>query len=381
MCLFAAGLVGCAAAWRIVGAGPHQNSAAADDAIEPSALWWMPLPPLPPLPAFIVGETSTSTSTSTGSSTFTTTSSTITTTTATTTIPAGRSLYCFAVARPAFGEMVLIQTQLDHHTGIFQCDNCSIFSNVDINIVSDDAIFHTEVINSTLVAPVGGIYNMSLNTDIFLMVWKRVFEDERYMWHDWTVKVDPDAVFIPDRLRIRVGEKEAQHGAMLPRGVFLNNCKIGNHGPIEVISTKGMEAFRQGADGCIDKNYAPIDEIGEDVFTRRCWKHVGVEPLDDFHLLSEINCFENPTPCYSGKVVFHPFKTAESYMRCLEEAKTGKASAVGLPPACHSLGCSHHYQPGTPCQCNGQCKGFGNCCDDYEAFCIPHTKSNKTDLI
>jgi len=328
-------------------------------------------------------ETSTSTSiTTTSSMTVTSavsTTMTSTSTVLTTTTPVGRSLYCFAVARPKFGEILLMDTQLNQRVGIFQCDSYSVFSNIRTAIANNETVVQTEVIDDSLEAPIGGILNMSLNTEIFLKVWRRIFEVQEYALHDWTIKVDPDAVFLPDRLRRRVAREEAQITAQLQQGVYLNNCKIGNHGPIEVISTHGMEVFRRGIDRCVEKNYAPVNEIGEDVFTRRCWRHLGVTPLDDFDLLSEVNCFENPTPCFSGKAVFHPFKTKESFMRCLEEAREGKAPR--LPHACEHLGCSHHYEGEHSCQCNGECSSFGNCCDDYKAVCIPHLRSGKTALV
>lgn len=329
-------------------------------------------------------ETSTSTSmTTTSSMTVTSTVSTTMTSTSavmTTTTPTGRSLYCFAVARPKFGEIMLMDTQLNQRVGIFQCDSYSVFSNVRTAIANNETVVETEVIDSSLEAPIGGTFNMSLNTKIFLKVWHRIFEVEEYARHDWTVKVDPDAVFLPDRLRRRVAREEAQITSTLQRGVYLNNCKIGNHGPIEVISTHGMEVFRGGIDRCVEKNYAPVNKIGEDVFTRRCWTHLGVTPLDDFQLLSEINCFENPTPCFSGKAVFHPFKTKESFLQCLKEAREGKAPP-GLPHACENLGCSHHYMGEHTCQCNGECSSFGNCCDDYKAVCIPHLRSGRSALV
>lgn len=260
----------------------------------------------------------------------------------------------------------MMSEQLDRKTGIFACDKSSVFSNIP-RVLGRKAKHNTEVIHTSLNAPIGGIYNMSLNTDIFLVVWRRIFHKEDYHKYDWTVKVDPDAVFLPARLRLRVASDEAQRDAGSAKGVFLNNCKIGNHGPIEVISTLGMEVFRKGVDRCIKKNYAPVDEIGEDVFTRRCWKHLGVTQLDDFHLLSEINCFENPTPCFSGKVVFHPFKTVPDFLQCLDQASHGESAP--LPAACNALGCGRNFEPSHPCQCNEACIAHGNCCDDYEVIC------------
>lgn len=51
--------------------------------------------------------------------------------------------------------------------------------------------------------------------------------------HAWVVKLDPDTVFIPERL-----------GPILPSGsprAFIQNCNEGLHGPIEVISREALK--------------------------------------------------------------------------------------------------------------------------------------------
>ena len=82
---------------------------------------------------------------------------------------------------------------------------------------------------------IGGTWNTALNTKVFAKVWHRVFDDKLFEESDWTVKVDPDAVFLPWRLR------EHLLGARPQEEVFLNNCRAGLHGPIEVVSRGGME--------------------------------------------------------------------------------------------------------------------------------------------
>merc|ERR1712176_1687269 len=82
----------------------------------------------------------------------------------------------------------------------------------------------------------------------------------------------------------------------------------------------GMEAYKAGMPKCVRANVSDFDKYGEDVFLRRCLSYLDVEEVNDYGLLSEINCFENPSPCVSGKVSFHPFKDSASYFQCLAEA-------------------------------------------------------------
>lgn len=308
----------------------------------------------------ITATTSTST-TATSSSTATATSSSTVSTTS-----QGFVLYCWVLARHGKGELELMSIQLDRSLGIFDCDKYAVFSNARRQI-GHTASAYTEVIEGSLEAPLGGLYNMSLNTDIFLKAWRHIFRDKVYLRYAWTVKVDPDAVFFASRLRSRVARVQDLAGD--EHGVYLNNCRIGNHGPIEVISHRGMVVLSEGLGTCTDENVAPTEESGEDVFARRCLRRLGVKARDDFELLSEINCFENPTPCISGKAVFHPFKSERPFLQCVAEA-TGDYSPPLQRPTCKIFGCSKDYVSGIPCQCNDQCGSFGNCCEDYEDRCV-----------
>jgi len=51
-----------------------------------------------------------------------------------------------------------------------------------------------------------------LNTLVFIKAWQLVKWDGRYQKHDWTVKVDPDAVFFPERLRTVVRQHTPRGG-------------------------------------------------------------------------------------------------------------------------------------------------------------------------
>jgi len=298
---------------------------------------------------------------------------------------AEQSLYCFALARPEIGEIELMATQLRHSTGIFACDGYTVFSSQALAL-DQKGVVKAEVIDGSLVAPIGGLYNMALNSEIFVRVWRRVFEAKRYVSFGWVVKVDPDAVFLPARLRKHCSSLPALQGSEKPKGVYLNNCKIGNHGPIEVISSAGVATFSEGIDQCIEEKYAPFTDVGEDVFVRRCLRNLGVQQLDDFQLLSEINCFENPSPCTADKVTFHPFKQPAAFLQCLAQA-TGETTtaapppppapvaAAAVPPAaaasrsCAAVGCHGGFVKDRPCQCNEACGHFKNCCPDYAATC------------
>jgi len=96
--------------------------------------------------------------------------------------------------------------------------------------------------------------------------------------------------------------------------------KYGNHGPLEVISKAGMAAFSAGMETCQSRFQDEFPLYGEDVFVRHCLRSLAVRQYDDYGILSEDHCDEDPSPCLSGKAAFHPFKNWTSYSKCLKEA-------------------------------------------------------------
>jgi hypothetical protein len=201
--------------------------------------------------------------------------------------------------------------------GIFKCDSYTVFSSDDVELSpGPPSRIGTENIGSVH-CEYGGEFNLALNSDIFVRVWKKVFRDRVYDEHGWTVKVDPDAVFFPDRLLWQVRNSNSSDS------IYLNNCDQGLHGPIEVISRGGMRTFEAGIDKCVDDLQHEFTWAGEDVFLRHCLGMLEVNRVDNWAILDEAVCFYGDPVgkgCYSGKVAFHPFKELDSYMNCVQQA-------------------------------------------------------------
>mmetsp|Transcript_1858 Transcript_1858/g.4440 ORF Transcript_1858/g.4440 Transcript_1858/m.4440 type:complete len:325 (-) Transcript_1858:162-1136(-) len=225
------------------------------------------------------------------------------------------SLYCFALVIPTGYEVSLMRSQLKKHAGLFGCNAYTVYSNEIISLSDEPPRVSTALLPGSLECPYGGQFHTAMNTEIFVRVWRRVFTDRTFAAQDWTVKVDADAVFLPGRLR--------EHARMQHPGkkIFFNNCGFGLHGPVEVLSQAAVYAYEMGMSRCIDAKVSDWHSEGEDVFLRKCLGLLAVEEVDDFGLLSEQACGENPSPCLSGKVAFHPFKDENAWFTCLAQAE------------------------------------------------------------
>lgn len=228
----------------------------------------------------------------------------------------GQSLYCFSLVVPGGYEPEMIKMQWEQRRSIFQCDEPAVFSNQLWEVAPGVT---TTVIQSDLQCGTGGEFGTALNTQIFMAVWQVVVQTLRYQKHDWTVKVDPDAVFFPVRLRgILAGYAET------PAGTYLNNCRRGMHGPLEVFSRNAVNSWWNGKDRC-QQHFADLCQgdcqWGEDMFIDQCLSKVlYLKRIYDERLLIEEHC--DPPPGWRGCndpniVALHPFKTPAEYIGCV----------------------------------------------------------------
>jgi hypothetical protein len=225
--------------------------------------------------------------------------------------------------RPDSYEVDLLRLQYRQKTGIFGCDHHGVVSNTSFDFGDTQPML---VSPGSLDVQRGGVFWTALNIPIFVRVWREIFREALFWNYNWTVKVDPDTVFLPGRLRRLV-----MNGPSPSTSLYFNNCEIDAlHGPIEVMSRAAMGAYKWGIDHCLEAKVANVNEDGEDVFLRNCLEFLQVRRLDDWGLLTETACKEDMSMgCISGKVAFHPFKTADNYARCLHQAEN---SDELLPP-------------------------------------------------
>jgi len=253
----------------------------------------------------------------------------------------GTSLYCFSAYAHDTGstkksyELDLLRTQLRVGASIFGCANWDVFSDEDVWLTPGPNGIHTKKVEDNgefhiLRRPKVGTW---INTPLFTEVWKRIRDENRWEIADWTVKVDADAVFLPQRLVDHLSDM-----GVTEHGVYLENCpKVdsGFFGNLEVLSNKAVAILTTHIETCYNTLYWKgghgwkYGPWGEDLFIQRCMDRYGVEKVEDFHLTTDgacpgdrpegqkknkywkPNCAETPT------AALHPFKKPEEYFACL----------------------------------------------------------------
>jgi len=226
---------------------------------------------------------------------------------------ASPSLYCFAVTLVRGSEPELLRRQLATGSGVFGCNKYSLFSERKMLLgpgPSGDVV---------ATVPIGGPMATSRNnTWDFMRAWKQVIKQDLYRHHHWTVKLDPDSMFLAHRLRPLLDKHNINVDS---EKVYFRNCQKWKsiQGPLEILSRAAAGAFFGSLEECRRRH--DIMPHGEDWFIGHCMDALEFKDLEDWELLDDQYCagLSSRAPCKQGKAAYHPFKTVESYMKCLED--------------------------------------------------------------
>jgi hypothetical protein len=224
------------------------------------------------------------------------------------------SLFCWSYTQTSGYEWDTVCQQREHRFSIFNCNDWAVFTLEPKEIgpgAQSTAIYGPP-------APVGTQPGgqLILNTDLFLRAWQKIKEGGQFKKNQWTVKVDVDAVFFPDRLRDHIKWK----GNPWHTKAYFKNCQQFNsmQGPLEVYSQAAMDAFFGGFDNC---KWSIHGNFGEDIFMQHCMPMLGINPLIDWDLIADQYCGTLPYTCACAgpetwKAALHPCKSTDTWLNC-----------------------------------------------------------------
>jgi len=127
-------------------------------------------------------------------------------------------MFCFMAELPGSVEVELRKVAEERKTSIFACELYKVYESY--------ACGSTNI-------------GFSANIAVFKKIWQEIFDDGLYKSKDWTVKVDPDCVWSPQRLRSRLPSYNVHRGDMY----YVKNSygEWGFLGPIEILTLAAVE--------------------------------------------------------------------------------------------------------------------------------------------
>lgn len=215
------------------------------------------------------------------------------------------SLYCFSVLQTQGYEADLMNAIHDKQAGIFACDSHTMLTADGQTKIGGELT--TQFRGAAIIGSVDGTAG---NTELFVNAWSKIVEIGQWSDYAFTAKVDPDAVFIPEKLRWHLGSH-------VGKNIYFVNCAAWNmmYGSLEVFSYAAIQAWARDGHTC----NAPAD-FGEDKYMTQCMDHLKVTRVDDFGVVGDKLC-GSFTDCTSlPAAAFHPFKDVYSWMDCWQTA-------------------------------------------------------------
>jgi len=269
--------------------------------------------------------------TSTNTSTNTTTTSTTTTATTSTTLP-HPWLFCWSHMRRGGPEEELVRMQFQNRISIFQCDSALVISTERMLLGELEGKAVYTWANPSPAASKGtrGVNGSTtdsyLNTHTFIKAWEMLMGSGVVWSFDFVVKVDPDAVFLPERLR---GHVKPHMG----KDVYFANCgKWGGqvllYGAVEVFSSQALRRYWENNSTCAS---IPWQGWGEDYYLQQCMDALSVESVPDLLQVADKRCVDAPCSDYT-KVAFHDYKDPKEYLHCYEVAVGNLSLVTDLVP-------------------------------------------------
>lgn len=256
------------------------------------------------------------------------------------------TMFCFSVYTANTGstkqsfEKELLSQQREKKVSIFACDSQAVYSDVAVSLGGGVTTIKVDDVDGDFHFAKRKSSGAWVNTGMFQQVWKAIGQAGTYSSYDWTVKVDPDAVFFPAKLIWRI------HLLPIPpAGGFLQNCEgvdYGFFGNLEVFSKTAFSTLVANVDRCktsVVSNWkqgvkgGKYGPMGEDLFAELCLRKNGVSEIEAFDITKDGAC-EAKRPgdqkknkkwkadCSAAATpAIHPFKKTKEYFECMDAAR------------------------------------------------------------
>jgi len=211
---------------------------------------------------------------------------------------AGTSLFCFTLINTAAKhEADLVDTQKNKKAGIFACDAF--------------AVYKTHISRT--------------NVTSFTHMWDDVNKTGEWKKHDWTVKVEPHTVFLPDRLRVHL----AKLGAPINAALYVK-YGTGNYGTAWL----GVrDAFHLYSKNAVDLYFKNQKECAKYI---KYWSHtfsiITCMDASDVGQMLNVNLTsdkEHAAECTNDQAVFFdPKDTPKAWLQCYKRADENSHAEV-----------------------------------------------------
>jgi len=236
-------------------------------------------------------------------------------------VPATGHLFCFTVVRESTEDVsrmdkVLMDFQFRRGVGIFACDDYSLYSRFEVG--AEDGVYTTSLMEGNITCLRDHTFLSCYARELQRMVWHTVVTEGKFKEFAWTVKVAPSAVFLPSRLRVVLA-----NAASTGKAAYINNCKFGLHGPLQVLTREAVAIFDGRVSECATRSleeaaFAYAQDDG--ALMEFCLATVmDVPRIDRFGILGDEHCgIDGWAECSGFSAAYEPMENPRTFGMCLD---------------------------------------------------------------
>ncbi|CAK0897073.1 unnamed protein product [Prorocentrum cordatum] len=254
------------------------------------------------------------------------------------------TLFCFCLMWLGGEEHALLAEQLRRGVGVFGCDDFGVYTggskSLTLGLTPSGSVVATLAVPDLPLPHAkdhhgeGGLTTRSwLNVPTWVRLWTEVGADRRAAARAWTVKVDPDAVVLPGRLRAHLAVFDASR-LLYVRSADCFGEELHVLGALEVLSSTALEVYTAGIQLCYHE--LPWSGWSEDYFTEHCLLRLGVDSVEDLFLVSDKSCHHAVHSCIDQRwAAYHPLTSTWDQNVCVAQGLSRGAKASvgpGRPP-------------------------------------------------
>lgn len=231
------------------------------------------------------------------------------------------SIFCWSLFQTTTYENDIIKAQVTKGTGIFECDEAVLLSTAEVTDMGKTP--DGKQVNTLHVEPAEitqSVDGTAGNAQLFVNTWDAVLKDGRWRHHAWIVKVDPDAVIIPQRVRDHLSSHILENVYVVNCNKFPSSPNFPMmYGSVEIYSFLAIDTYERNVGQCFEDMGMMMPKWGEDYWMTHCLDHIGVGRISDFASVGDNVCTGGS--CFDEYFsAFHPFKTVDSWQECWDQS-------------------------------------------------------------
>jgi len=237
------------------------------------------------------------------------------------------SIFCWVLFQVTSYEKDIVKYQLDNNAGIFQCDGYAMLSTAEPTAIGKGPDGKDMVTLPVKKAEITTSQDGTAgNAKLFINCWDALLKDGQWRHFAWSIKVDPDAIIVPDRVRRHLQSHVLENVYVVNCNAFPSSPNFPMmYGSVEIYSWRAIDTYARNIGKCLKDMGMMLPKWGEDYFMTHCLDHIGVGRISDFVSVGDNVC--SGGSCGDAAFsAFHPYKSVDEWKTCWDWTQ-GKAPA------------------------------------------------------